>query len=147
MQLIEITWNSDASAQLISQLRSELPTCKRLGLEHQPDHLEQAIAAGAQFCSPHINSAMIQAAAQRSVPIKPGRSPQKLSPLGKQELALCFQCKQWRAATLKVCRATESYPIDSNWRRHTGKCTGIFCCLGRSQSYFRSIISSTASSN
>lgn len=74
MQLIEITWNSDASAQLISQLRSELPTCTiGTGTLLTLDHLEQAIAAGAQFLfTPHINSAMIQAAAQRSVPIVPG---------------------------------------------------------------------------
>jgi 2-dehydro-3-deoxyphosphogluconate aldolase/(4S)-4-hydroxy-2-oxoglutarate aldolase len=74
MQLIEIAWNSDASAQLIGQLRSELPTCTiGTGTLLTPEHLEQAIAAGAQFLfTPHINPVMIQAAAQRNVPIVPG---------------------------------------------------------------------------
>ena len=73
MQLSEITWN-DASAELIAQLRSELPTCTiGTGTLLTLEHLEQAIAAGAQFLfTPHTNSAMIQAAAQRSVPIVPG---------------------------------------------------------------------------
>lgn len=73
MQLIEITWN-DASAKLITQLRSELPTCTiGTGTLLTLEHMEQAIAAGAQFLfTPHTNSAMIQAAVQRSVPIVPG---------------------------------------------------------------------------
>ena len=74
MQLIEITWDSDASAELIAQLRSELPTCTiGTGTLLTLDQLEQAIAAGAQFLfTPHVNPAMIQAAAQRGVPIIPG---------------------------------------------------------------------------
>lgn len=73
MQLIEITWN-DGSAQSISQLRSELPTCTiGTGTLLTMDDLEQAIAAGAQFLfTPHVNPAMIQAAIQKSVPIIPG---------------------------------------------------------------------------
>jgi len=73
MQLIEITWNSDASAQLISQLRS--------GITHLYDWDWNTVNPrppgtsdrgwSAIHCSPHINSAMIQAAAQ-SVPIVPG---------------------------------------------------------------------------
>ncbi len=74
MQLIEITWDSDNSAELIGQLRSELPTCIiGTGTLLNIEHLEQAIAAGAQFLfTPHVNLAMIQAAAQKSVPIVPG---------------------------------------------------------------------------
>lgn len=74
MHLIEITWNSDGGEELISQLRSELPACTiGTGTLLTLDHLEQAIAAGAQFLfTPHINPAMIQAAAQRSLPIVPG---------------------------------------------------------------------------
>ena len=74
MQLIEITWDSDASAELIAQLRSELPACTiGTGTLLTLDQLEQAIAAGAQFLfTPHVNPAMIQAAAQRGVPIIPG---------------------------------------------------------------------------
>jgi len=38
-------------------------------------------------------------------------------------------------ATLKACKATESYPVDSEasqWKMHQN-----FCCLGRSQSVFQ----------
>lgn len=74
MQLIEITWNSDRAAQLINQLRSELPACiVGTGTLLTLEQMEQAIAAGAQFLfTPHVDPAMIQAAAQRSVPIIPG---------------------------------------------------------------------------
>lgn len=74
MQVIEITWNSDRSAELISQLRSELPNCTiGTGTLLTLDHLEGAIAAGAQFLfTPHVDQVMIQAAAHRGVPIIPG---------------------------------------------------------------------------
>lgn len=74
MQLIEITWNSDASAELISCLRSELPACSiGTGTLLSLEQMEQAIAAGAQFLfTPHVDQVMIQAAAQRGVPIIPG---------------------------------------------------------------------------
>lgn len=73
MQLIEITWNSD-SAQLISQLRRELPNCMiGTGTLQNLDQLEQAIAAGAQFLfTPHTAPAMIYSAVQQGVPIVPG---------------------------------------------------------------------------
>lgn len=74
MQLIEITWNSDASAESIGQLRSLLPDCTiGTGTLLTLDDLEQAIACGAQFLfTPHMNPAMIQLAAERGVPIIPG---------------------------------------------------------------------------
>ena len=74
MQLIEITWNSDKAAELIRQLRSLLPTCTiGTGTLLTLDEQTCAIAAGAQFLfTPHVNSAMIQAAADRGVPIVPG---------------------------------------------------------------------------
>ena len=74
MELIEITWNSEASAELINQLRSELPGCRiGTGTLLNLDHLEQAIAAGAQFLfTPHVDRAMIRSAAQRGVPLIPG---------------------------------------------------------------------------
>lgn len=74
MQLIEITWNSDASAELISCLRSELPTCTiGTGTLLSLEQMKQAIAAGAQFLfTPHVERAMIQAAIQMGVPIIPG---------------------------------------------------------------------------
>ncbi|MBV8886393.1 MAG: bifunctional 4-hydroxy-2-oxoglutarate aldolase/2-dehydro-3-deoxy-phosphogluconate aldolase [Chroococcidiopsidaceae cyanobacterium CP_BM_RX_35] len=74
MQLIEITWNSHASAQLISQLRLELPNCTiGTGTLLDLKHLEQALAVGAQFLfTPHVDPVMIRSAVQRDVPIVPG---------------------------------------------------------------------------
>lgn len=74
MRLIEITWNSEGSAELIAQLRNELPECTigtgtLLNLAQQ----QQAIAAGAQFLfSPHLDVEMIQSAVQQKVPMIPG---------------------------------------------------------------------------
>ncbi len=74
MQLIEITWNSDRAAELISQLRVELPACTvGTGTLLTLFQMEQAIAAGAQFLfTPHVDPVMIQAAVQKGVPIIPG---------------------------------------------------------------------------
>ena len=74
MQLLEITWDSDASPELIGQLRSELPNCTvGTGTVLTLDHLRQAIAAGAQFIfTPHVDPVMIQVALQMGVPIIPG---------------------------------------------------------------------------
>jgi 2-dehydro-3-deoxyphosphogluconate aldolase/(4S)-4-hydroxy-2-oxoglutarate aldolase len=74
MQLIEITWNSDRAAQLISQLRSELPECIiGTGTLFNVEQLQAAIATGAQFLfSPHVDTAMIQAALEQDVPMIPG---------------------------------------------------------------------------
>jgi 2-dehydro-3-deoxyphosphogluconate aldolase / (4S)-4-hydroxy-2-oxoglutarate aldolase len=74
MQLIEITWNSDRAAQLISKLRSELPECIiGTGTLFNVEQLQAAIHAGAQFLfTPHVDPAMIQAAVEQDVPIIPG---------------------------------------------------------------------------
>ncbi len=74
MQLIEITWNSDGAGELISQLRSELPACTiGTGTLFNVQQMQEAIASGAQFLfTPHIDSAMIQAAQEKDVPIIPG---------------------------------------------------------------------------
>lgn len=74
MELIEITWNTAGAAALIRQLRRELPHCWiGAGTLLTPDHLQQAIAAGAQFCfSPHVNPDLIQAAIAQGVPMIPG---------------------------------------------------------------------------
>lgn len=74
IQLIEITWNNDRAAELISQLRSELPACTvGAGTLLTLEQMEQAITAGAQFLfTPHVEPAMIQAARQRGVPVIPG---------------------------------------------------------------------------
>lgn len=45
MRLIEITWNSDRAAELIAQLRLELPECIiGTGTLLNLNHMEQAIA-------------------------------------------------------------------------------------------------------
>ena len=74
MRLIEITWNSERAADLISQLQSELPNCViGSGTLLTLEDLQGAIAAGAQFCfTPHTNLTLIQAAAKRQMPIIPG---------------------------------------------------------------------------
>jgi 2-dehydro-3-deoxyphosphogluconate aldolase / (4S)-4-hydroxy-2-oxoglutarate aldolase len=74
MQLIEITWNSSCAGELISQLRSELPACTiGTGTLFNVQQLQEAIASGAQFLfTPHLDSAMIQAAVEKNVPIIPG---------------------------------------------------------------------------
>jgi 2-dehydro-3-deoxyphosphogluconate aldolase / (4S)-4-hydroxy-2-oxoglutarate aldolase len=72
--LIEVTWTSDRAADLIAQLRSELPACQ-IGagtLLHQ-DQLKVAIAAGAQFLfSPHTDPTLIELAVKQGVPMIPG---------------------------------------------------------------------------
>jgi 2-dehydro-3-deoxyphosphogluconate aldolase/(4S)-4-hydroxy-2-oxoglutarate aldolase len=74
MQLIEITWNSDRAAQLISHLRSKLPDCQiGTGTLLNMPQLQDAIASGAQFLfSPHVDISMIAAAVAKDVPIIPG---------------------------------------------------------------------------
>ncbi|YAF94321.1 MAG: bifunctional 4-hydroxy-2-oxoglutarate aldolase/2-dehydro-3-deoxy-phosphogluconate aldolase [Nodularia sp. CChRGM 3473] len=74
MQLIEITWNSDRPGELITQLRAELPGCIiGTGTLFNVQQLQEAIASGAQFLfTPHVDSAMIQAAVAKDVPIIPG---------------------------------------------------------------------------
>ncbi len=74
IEFIEITWNTEKSGELISQLRWELPefsigTGTLLNLEQ----LQEAIACGAQFLfTPHTDVAMIKAAVDAGVPIVPG---------------------------------------------------------------------------
>ncbi|MFM2064352.1 MAG: hypothetical protein RLZZ507_4023 [Cyanobacteriota bacterium] len=74
MQLIEITWNSDRSAELISQLRTQLPDCMiGTGTLFNVQQLQEAIAAGAQFLfTPHTDPEMIKVAVSQDVPIIPG---------------------------------------------------------------------------
>ena len=74
MRLIEITWNSDRPGELISLLRADLPNCIiGTGTLFNVGQLQEAIASGAQFLfSPHVDSAMIQAAVKQDVPIIPG---------------------------------------------------------------------------
>ncbi|MGI2905487.1 bifunctional 4-hydroxy-2-oxoglutarate aldolase/2-dehydro-3-deoxy-phosphogluconate aldolase [Tolypothrix sp. VBCCA 56010] len=74
MRLIEITWNSDRAAELIAQLRLELPECIiGTGTLLNLNHMEEAIASGAQFLfTPHVDSTLIQTAIAKHVPIIPG---------------------------------------------------------------------------
>lgn len=74
LSLIEITWNSNRAPELISQLRSELPSCIiGTGTILNLEQLKQAIDAGAQFLfSPHVDPALIAAAVEAGVPIVPG---------------------------------------------------------------------------
>lgn len=74
MQLIEITWNSDRPAELIQQLRVELPHCTiGTGTLLNLDQQKEAVAAGAQFLfTPHVDPVMIQTAVAHSIPIIPG---------------------------------------------------------------------------
>lgn len=74
LRLIEITWNSDRAPELISQLRSELPTCMiGAGTLLNLSQTQQAIAAGAQFLfTPHVDPALIRTATQAGVPVIPG---------------------------------------------------------------------------
>ncbi|NDJ17424.1 bifunctional 4-hydroxy-2-oxoglutarate aldolase/2-dehydro-3-deoxy-phosphogluconate aldolase [Myxacorys almedinensis] len=74
MKLIEITWDSDRAADLISQLRVELPGCTiGTGTIVTTDQLKDAIAAGAEFAfSPHTNLDLIAFAVAHEIPIIPG---------------------------------------------------------------------------
>lgn len=74
MRLIEITWNSEEPAQLISQLREQLPFCTiGTGTILTVEQLRDAIACGVQFCfTPHVNLRLIQTAAAEHIPIVPG---------------------------------------------------------------------------
>lgn len=74
MRLIEITWNSDRAPELIAALRSELPHCLiGTGTLLTYEHMQSAIAAGAQFLfTPHVDCNLIQLACQQGVPIVPG---------------------------------------------------------------------------
>ncbi|UZQ54171.1 bifunctional 4-hydroxy-2-oxoglutarate aldolase/2-dehydro-3-deoxy-phosphogluconate aldolase [Trichothermofontia sichuanensis B231] len=74
LQFIEITWNSDRPQVLIAQLRDRLPNCWiGAGTLLSLADLNQAIAAGAQFCfTPHTHPVLIEAAVTQAVPIIPG---------------------------------------------------------------------------
>lgn len=111
MRLIEITWNSDRPAELIAQLRQELPTCWiGAGTLLEVDSLQKAIAAGAQFLfSPHVNADLIHRATEHAIPIIPGA----LSPT---EIVTAWQTG---AASVKV------FPVQA-----VGGATYIHCLQG-----------------
>lgn len=74
MRLIEITWDSDRSAELITQLQTELTDCTiGTGTVLTLPQLRDAIATGAEFVfTPHINPHLVHAAVERDIPIVPG---------------------------------------------------------------------------
>ncbi|MGK7956252.1 MAG: keto-deoxy-phosphogluconate aldolase, partial [Crocosphaera sp.] len=74
MKIIEITWNSHQPAKIIQQLKRELPHCTiGTGTVLTLAELEEAIAAGVQFCfTPHVNATLIKTAIDHQVPIIPG---------------------------------------------------------------------------
>ena len=74
MQLIEITWNSDRPADLIAQLRADLPHCLiGTGTILNLQQMKAAIGAGAQFLfTPHVDTSLIQLALEHEIPIVPG---------------------------------------------------------------------------
>ncbi|NJK29410.1 MAG: bifunctional 4-hydroxy-2-oxoglutarate aldolase/2-dehydro-3-deoxy-phosphogluconate aldolase [Acaryochloridaceae cyanobacterium CSU_3_4] len=74
MQFIEIAWNSDQAATLVTQLRQALPECQiGVGTILTVDQLYAAIQAGAQFCfSPHIDVNLIKAALAEKIAVIPG---------------------------------------------------------------------------
>ncbi len=74
IRIIEITWNTHQAAELITLLRSELPTCTiGTGTLLTPEELQKALEIGCQFVfTPHTNPAMIQTAKIAGVPIIPG---------------------------------------------------------------------------
>lgn len=74
MQLIEITWNTKKSVEVIKQLRSELPELViGTGTLLNMEQMQSAIASGAQFLfTPHVDLAMIKMAVDAGVPIIPG---------------------------------------------------------------------------
>ena len=94
MELIEITWNSPRSAELISQLRVQLPNCIiGTGTLLNQNQVKEAIMAGAQFLfAPHVDPLMIKAAKDSGLPIIPGA-------LTPTEIVAAWQ---WGATCVKI---------------------------------------------
>ncbi|MEY2831399.1 MAG: hypothetical protein RLZZ574_657 [Cyanobacteriota bacterium] len=75
MNLIEITWNSDRPAQLIAQLRADLPHCTiGTGTILDLNQLSTAVDAGAQFAfSPCFDAQLLETCLSRyEIPFMPG---------------------------------------------------------------------------
>ena len=74
MKIIEITWNSHQPAQIIQQLKQDLSECIiGTGTILTLEELNQAIAAGIQFCfTPDVNPTLITTALNHDIPIIPG---------------------------------------------------------------------------
>jgi len=74
IQHVEITWNSDRPAELIQQLRQELPqSLIGAGTLLTVDQVQAAISAGAQFLfTPHVSPNLIQTAVAQDIPLVAG---------------------------------------------------------------------------
>lgn len=74
IKLIEVTWNSDNPATLITRLKLQLPDCiVGAGTILSLERLHEAIAAGAQFVfCPHFNPNLLRAASEYQIPLVPG---------------------------------------------------------------------------
>lgn len=74
IQHVEITWNSDRPAELIQQLRQELPqSLIGAGTLLTIDQVQTAIAAGAQYLfTPHVHPKLIHTAVAQDVPLVAG---------------------------------------------------------------------------
>jgi 2-dehydro-3-deoxyphosphogluconate aldolase / (4S)-4-hydroxy-2-oxoglutarate aldolase len=75
MNLIEVTWNSDRPAQLIAQLREELPHCTiGTGTILDLNQLAAAVDAGAQFAfAPGFDARLLETCLSRyEIPFVPG---------------------------------------------------------------------------
>ena len=74
VNLIEITWSSDRSGELITQLRSELSDrIIGTGTILNLDQLQQAYLAGAQFAfAPHFDPALLEVSSRYKIPFIPG---------------------------------------------------------------------------
>lgn len=71
---LEVAWTSDRPADLLARLRSAYPDrCLGAGTILSMAHLQEAIAAGAQFCfSPVTDPALIQRSSHQGIPFIPG---------------------------------------------------------------------------
>ena len=74
IRIIEITWNTAQASELITLLRSELPSCIiGTGTLLTQEELQKALEIGCQFIfTPHTNPAIIKTAKTAEVPIIPG---------------------------------------------------------------------------
>ncbi|MBE9213185.1 bifunctional 4-hydroxy-2-oxoglutarate aldolase/2-dehydro-3-deoxy-phosphogluconate aldolase [Plectonema cf. radiosum LEGE 06105] len=74
IKLIEVTWNTPNAAELVVELRREIPDCIiGAGTLLNLQQMQQAVQAGSQFLfTPHIDPEIISAAVNLNIPIIPG---------------------------------------------------------------------------
>ncbi|NJN07890.1 MAG: bifunctional 4-hydroxy-2-oxoglutarate aldolase/2-dehydro-3-deoxy-phosphogluconate aldolase [Richelia sp. RM1_1_1] len=74
IKLIEVTWNTPGAADLVAELRREMPDCIiGAGTLLNLQQMQQAVQAGSQFLfTPHIDPEIISAAVSLNIPIIPG---------------------------------------------------------------------------